>query len=861
MSGDDRGRGAHAPRFRRLAAVGHGGMADVYLAAARGVGGALKLLVLKDLRPALVRDPEYRAMFQREAKIATLLSHPNVVQTYEVGSEEGRPFIAMEYLEGQPLHRILRRVHQPPPLPPGLATAAHLRILAELLAGLHYAHELRDYDGRPLGLVHRDVSPHNVLVTYDGQVKLVDFGIARLEGDEDTQIGTFKGKAPYSSPEQARGEAVDRRSDLFSVGVMLWEALARQRMWAGLDELAIARRLEDGQIPPLPAEAAAVPANLRSLCAAALAVDPAARPATAEAFRDALEQALGKSAPSPRAIGATLAQTFADDRANLRGLVEAQIRRARQANDDLPVLDLSDPSALSEPGPGDLAHPDEPTRRDAPRAAEAPAEPSPPRPSGPHTATWSAVAMRSPRGLAVPRWLPWGLGAAALAVSGVMVLTTGLKEPVVSDMFAEPAEMDPCARADKPVVELSGEIEHTARLTCDKLYRLRFVTFVRPGATLTIEPGTTIVGDRDTRGTLVVQPGAKLLAEGTAERPIVFTSEAAPGLRRAGDWGGLIILGRAPTNLRDAAGRPTPGRVEGIADGGEYGGDDPEDSSGALRYVRVEYGGTELGPNNEINGVTFAGVGRGTRVDHVQVRHTADDCFEFFGGTVDAKHLICQDPGDDGFDWDLGWTGRLQFILLRDGAAALDTTAGLEGDNDPGGSRNTPRSAPTIFNATLCGRGHGAAHEHYGVLLRHGTAATIGDAVVVGFEAPLDVRDRDTAVDLRGGLWLARNFAAPLAHAEVAGGELALADDDFGLDEAALLTAAGARQEDPDLPGCADPASLGRYKPLAPLTAGAAAPPDDGFFAAEARWAGAFRDEADAWDAGWAVWADAPEDV
>ncbi|MDC0666841.1 serine/threonine protein kinase [Nannocystis radixulma] len=860
MTSDERSRGSHAPKFRRLAAVGHGGMADIYLAAARGVGGALKLLVLKDLRPALVRDPEYRAMFQREARIATLLSHPNVVQTYEVGSEDGRPFIAMEYLEGQPLHRVLRRMYQPPPLPPGLPTAMHLRILAELLAGLHYVHELCDYDGRPLGLVHRDVSPHNVLVTYDGQIKLVDFGIARLAGDGDTEIGTFKGKAAYSSPEQVCGEAVDRRSDLFSVGVMLWEALARQRMWVGLDELTIARKLEDGEVPALPADAVATPA-LRSLCASALAVDPARRPATAEAFREALELHLGKSAPSPRAIGAMLADIFAEDRANLRGLVEAQIRRARQAHDDLPVLDLSDPSGLAESGPGDLAHPDEPTRRDAPRAAEAPQEPSPPRPSGPHDATWSGVAAPVRRPTPAPRWLPWALGAGAVAVSASMVFTTGSREHVDPDMSAEPAVLEPCARADKPVVELSGEIEHSARLTCDKTYRLRFVTFVRPGATLTIDPGTTIVGDRDTGGTLVVQPGAKLVAEGTRERPIVFTSEARPGLRRAGDWGGLIVLGKAPTNLRDADGRPARGRVEGIADGGEYGGDDPEDSSGTLRYVRVEYSGTELGPNNEINGVTFAGVGRGTLVDHVQVRHTADDCFEFFGGTVDAKHLICQDPGDDGFDWDLGYSGRLQFLLLRDGAEALDTTAGLEGDNDPGGSRNEPRSAPTIFNATLCGRGHGLEHEHYGMLLRRGTAATIGNAVVVGFEAPLDLRDRDTTVALRGGLWLARNFAAPLAHAEVPGGELALADDDFGVDEAALLAAAGARVEDPDLPGCADPASLKRFKPRAPLHTGAAAPPADGFFAADADFAGAFRDEADDWDAGWAVWADAPEDV
>lgn len=860
-----RSRGPVVPKFRRLAAVGHGGMADVFLAAARGVGGAIKLLVLKELRPGLARDPEYRAMFQREAKLAALMSHPNVVQTYEVGSEEGRPFIAMEYLEGQPLHRVLRRLHRAPPEPRGLPLAMHLRILAEVLAGLHYAHELRDYEGRPLGLVHRDVTPHNVLVTYDGQVKLVDFGIARVGDDPDTQVGTFKGKAAYASPEQVRGARLDRRSDLFSVGVMLWEALARQRMWHGLDELTIARRLEAGEVPALPPTVRTAPA-LRSLCEAALAVDPDRRPATAEALREALEASLQElDRSTPRAIGALLARAFADDREALRCVVEEQVRRARAAHDDVPLLDLSRETGASDPEPGAVAHPDELTRPDGLTGGDATADPHAARPRDSHEATWTGVAL--PPIPAPPRrapWLLWLAGAAVGALGTYLVFEAGSVEhgrTSVSEGAATSAGGDACARADKPVVELSGDIERAARLTCDKVYRLRFVTVVRPGASLTIDPGTTIVGDRDTRGTLVVQPGARLVAEGTAERPIVFTSEAPPGERRPGDWGGLVLLGRAPTNLRGADGAPATGRVEGLEAGGEFGGDDPWDSSGALRYVRVEYSGVELGPNNETNGITFAGVGRGTVVDHVQVRHPADDCFEFFGGTVDAKHLICQDPGDDGFDWDLGYAGRLQFLLLRDGADAPDTTVGFEGDNDPSGSANLPRSGPTIANATLCGRGHGLAREHYGLLLRRGTAASLGNLVVMGFEAPLDVRDRGTSVDLWGGLWLARNFAAPLAHAEVPGGVGHLADDDGGFDEAGLLAAAGARTGDPDLPGCAAAGGAGRYKPRAPLADGAVAPPSDGFFDHGARWAGAFRDEQDAWDVGWAAWSDAPADA
>ncbi len=179
----------------------------------------------------------------------------------------------------------------------------------------------------------------------------------------------------------------------------------------------------------------------------------------------------------------------------------------------------------------------------------------------------------------------------------------------------------------------------------------------------------------------------------------------------------------------------------------------------------------------------------------------------------------------------------------------------------PFGSQRITCSAPTIANATLCGRGHRLAHEHYGALLRRGTAATLGNLVMMGFEAPLDVRDRGTEARFFGGLWLARSFAAPLAHAEAPGGAGPLADDDAGLDEAALLIAAGARIDDPDLPGCAETGGAGRYKPLVPLAAGAAAPPDDGFFDASARWAGAFRDVEDAWDVGWAVWSDPPLDA
>ena len=820
-------------KYRRLAVIGHGGMADVHLVVARGVGDFHKLLVLKELRPGFADSAEHRAMFLHEARIAARMAHENVVQTYAIDDTGGRPCMTMEFLDGQPLHRVLRRL-----APEGLPRNLHLWVLAEVLAGLHHAHELCDYDGRPLGLVHRDATPHNVVVTYSGQVKLVDFGIAHAADDDgSTAVGTFKGKASYSAPEQARGEPVDRRTDIFAVGVMLWEALAQRRMWPGLSEVAIVQRLREAEIPALPEGTSCAP-ELRALCERALAPNLTDRLATAAEFAEALTRHIAGPRPSRRELGLLVSQAFTGEREALRQLIALQLRSAAVVDaDEAPVLDLALFTGSSSHVEA-AHHPDEPTRPDGlPRGA------SPSATRDETTTDPEALPRSTSSGLML------GLLACALlgvAAVGLLLSYTEPAERPIVDRSAPPPD---CTRADKPEVELSGEIEGEARLTCDKRYRLSFMTFVRPGATLTIDAGTTIVGDRDSLGVLVVQPGARIIAEGTTDRPIVFTSAAPPDERRAGDWGGLLLLGRAPTNLRDARGRPMLGKVEGIARGGEYGGDDPEDSSGVLRHVRVEYSGTLLGPNNEINGVTLAGVGRGTVFDHVQVRHTGDDCFEFFGGTVDAHHLLCQDPGDDGFDWDLGYTGRLQFLLLRGGGPTADSAHGIEGDNDPAGSDHTPVSAPQIYNVTLCGRGRPLAREHIGVVLRHGSRATLGNLIVAGFDAAIDIRDPGTALTLHGALGFA--LTSGLAQAEAPGG--LLADDDDGLDELAQFAAA-LTMRDPGIPGCMVPANA-TLGPGAAITTDAVRPPNDGFFADDAMYLGAVRDAADAWAiAPWTRW-------
>jgi hypothetical protein len=285
----------------------------------------------------------------------------------------------------------------------------------------------------------------------------------------------------------------------------------------------------------------------------------------------------------------------------------------------------------------------------------------------------------------------------------------------------------------------NGQSEQTTNLTltADKDWELDGQVFVKAGATLTIEPCVTIKGKVGTAATIIVKPGAMIMAKGEANRPIVFTSGAAT--KRPGDVGGIIVLGKAPVNQS----APT---IEGLPVSAEttFGGTNAADNSGAIEYVRLEYGGVRLGANNEINGLTLGGVGSGTSIHHVQVRHTLDDCFEFFGGTVNAHHLVCTSPQDDAFDWDWGFSGKLQHLVLQQGTFD-DEMNGFEGDNDAQGTDLTPFSSPTISNVTLCGRDMTpGAKKKFGMLLRRNTGASIRNALVWGFDNGIDVRDAKT---------------------------------------------------------------------------------------------------------------------
>jgi len=314
----------HIGKYRILAKLGQGGMARVLLTMAHGSHNFSKLLVVKELREELAQDPEFLSMFMDEARLAARLNHPNIVQTYEVGSEGERHFIAMEYLEGQPLNAIFRRVGRK-----NIPLEIHLKVLAEVLGGLEHAHKLSDYDGTPLSVVHRDVSPQNVFVTYDGQVKLVDFGIAKAAGASSrTQEGMLKGKISYIAPEQARCEPVDSRADLFTVGVMLWEAIAGRRMVTREDEMSVLARRMAGQDQLIRAVVPDVPNELAAICDKSMAPLPADRFQSAHEFQEVLERYLAASdfRVGPKDIGNLVVSAFEDERKRIKTTIEEQVR-------------------------------------------------------------------------------------------------------------------------------------------------------------------------------------------------------------------------------------------------------------------------------------------------------------------------------------------------------------------------------------------------------------------------------------------------------------------------------------------------------------------------------------------------------
>jgi hypothetical protein len=400
---------------------------------------------------------------------------------------------------------------------------------------------------------------------------------------------------------------------------------------------------------------------------------------------------------------------------------------------------------------------------------------------------------------------------------------------------AEIAQTRSELRSDRSTALPGGQIEVTDAISGDttwttgNTYLLKAHIFVQAG-TLTIQPGVTVLGDRGS--SLVITRDARINAVGTAAAPIVFTSARPTGSRKPGDWGGVVLLGRAPINV---AGGET--YIEGFQantdERTKYGGTDAAHDCGKLKYTRIEFAGFKLVNNNELNGLTTGACGTGTEIDFVQVHKGADDGVEMFGGTADLKHVLVTQPDDDGLDWDFGYSGRVQFLIVQQDAEVGNN--GIEADNNPTNKDAAPRSSPELWNVTLIGspRPAGSAVKSTAMLLRNGTAGKIRNAIVAHFpDAAIDVDGAESVAAYNAGELLIQNSVFWNLKGDTVGLPAETKDNDNGFDEAAKLLEAqnGNRVADPML-AAAQNLNKPSFKPRAgsPALVGGATPPGLGF--------------------------------
>jgi hypothetical protein len=332
---------------------------------------------------------------------------------------------------------------------------------------------------------------------------------------------------------------------------------------------------------------------------------------------------------------------------------------------------------------------------------------------------------------------------AILLVLVAVLVTVACKKNKVEDEVIVPSN----------VVEVTADITTSTTWSASKIYLLKNIIHVTSGATLTIEAGTLIKGDKATKASLVISRGGKINAVGTVDKPIVFTSNQPVNARAAGDWGGIILLGKAPVN------QGTDIAIEGIpsdaSGNGSYGGTDVADNSGTMKYVRIEFAGVPLSPDNEINGLTFGGVGSGTTIDYIEVYRSGDDSFEWFGGTVTCKHLLAIGSLDDDFDTDFGFSGKVQFGLAQRFISIADVSGsnGFESDNDANGSIKTPKTSAVFSNMTIIGPMSTAAasanqnsNYQHAAQIRRNSSISIFNSVFVGYTEGIYIDDTKVEV-------------------------------------------------------------------------------------------------------------------
>lgn len=298
---------------------------------------------------------------------------------------------------------------------------------------------------------------------------------------------------------------------------------------------------------------------------------------------------------------------------------------------------------------------------------------------------------------------------------------------------------------------ITGSINQTITLTSDKTWTLKGYVYVTDGAKIIIQPGTKIVSDIAEKGALCIERGAQIIAEGTSTNPIVFTSGREDGQKSPGDWGGIVILGRATTN------RTSEPTIEGGV-GRPYGGTNDNDNSGVLKYVRIEYAGIAALPNSEINALTLGGVGSGTIIENVQTIYANDDAFEFFGGTVNVKNLYAFATADDDFDFDFGYRGSVSYSIAKRDPQFVDNGDagnGVECDNDGTGSQAQPFTHPKLSNMILVGPNNisSLSNHNLGLRWRRATQFTITNSVIAGWmKGGFSVESNETAQSYKDGI-------------------------------------------------------------------------------------------------------------
>ncbi|MCI0672990.1 MAG: hypothetical protein L0Y64_21285 [Myxococcaceae bacterium] len=384
------------------------------------------------------------------------------------------------------------------------------------------------------------------------------------------------------------------------------------------------------------------------------------------------------------------------------------------------------------------------------------------------------------------------------------------------------------------VCEVTQNVTADTTWTADNTYVLKQYVFV-DGATLTIEPGTKVLGERGSA--LIVQTTGRLVANGEAAKPIVFTSSQEEGKRRAGDWGGVALMGKAKVNV--SGGTSTLEGVQGNAERIVFGGTDDAHDCGSLKFVRIEFAGFDLEPGKELNGLTVGACGSQTVLENIHVHRGLDDGIEFFGGTVNLKKAIISNAEDDGLDWDMGWTGKVQFLIVKQ-EGTLGNNA-FECDNLKGATSASPLSQPEIWNATLIGRATGGADKSYGMTLKVGTAGKMNNMIVTGFgDGAVDVADSATAARWGTELFIKNT----LFHSNKGAGVTHVANgspDAANFNEATMVLDPAMQNQalDPQLTGLAE--NVFQPAPASPARTGefAVNPPSDGFFDTAAKFNGA----------------------